>query len=119
MASASLKLKYRILRKELKNVTNELNAHYASVVTVHLLCSVVELDLILGIPLNINEPVFDVADFDYVQVLQAATAALPKCRGRSFDRLQLSYSKDYLCIVSKFMTEIYNTSLVAGIYPEI
>ena len=73
---------------------NELNAHYASVANVHPLCSVAEQDLILGIPLNINEPVFAVADCDYVQVLEAATAALPKCRGRSFDRLQLSYFKD-------------------------
>ena len=68
----------------------------SSVATVYPLCSVAELDLILAIPLNINEPVFDVADFDYVQVLQAATAVLPKCRGRSFDRLQLSYFKDSL-----------------------
>ena len=163
MASPSLKLKYRILRKELKKdirvaresfianklqntvdpskkwsllhkigavgkrlssplevfAANELNAHYASVATVHPLCSVAELDLILSIPLNTNEPVFDVAEFDYVQVFQAATAALPKCRGRSFDRLQLSYFKDCLGIVSKFMTEIYNTSLVTGIYPQI
>ena len=98
---------------------NELNAHYASVATVHPLCSVAELDLILGRPLNINEPVSDVADFDYVQVLQAATTALPKCRARRFDRLQLRYFKDCLCIVSKFMTEIYNSSSVTGIYPEI
>ena len=34
-----------------------------------------------------------------VQVLQVATAALPKCKGHSFDRLQLNYFKECLCVV--------------------
>ena len=83
------------------------------------MCSTVELTRILDTPLNLNEPVFDVVDFTYVQVLQVATAALSKCKGRSFDRLQLNYFKDSLCVTSKFMTEIYNTSLATGIYPDI
>ena len=70
-------------------------------------------------PLNYDIPVFDVADFDYVQVLQAGTAAISKCKGRSFDRLQLNYFKDCLCLVSKYMIDIYNASMLTGIYPDM
>ena len=68
------------------------------------LCSADVLARILNTPLKLNEPVFDVAELTNVQVLQVAIAALPKCKGRSFDRLQLNYFKDCLCIISKFMT---------------
>ena len=52
-----------------KFTANELNLHYTSVAT---LCSTIELARILDTPLNLNETVFDVDDFTYVQVLQAA-----------------------------------------------
>ena len=135
MASVPLLSKYKLLRKRLKIdirsaresffanklrdtavgnrsssplevfSANELNTHYASVATVDPLCSADELARILDISLKLNEPVFDVAELTNVQVLQAATAVFSKCKGRSFDRLQLNDFEDYLCVVSKFMTK--------------
>lgn len=96
-----------------------LNSHYASVATAHPLCSQTDLDLILRIPLNDNFPIFDIQPFSNVEVLQATTAALTKASGRSVDDLSLHYFKHNLPLVSKFMTDIYNTSLITGIYPDI
>ena len=42
-----------------KFTANELNLHYASVATVHPLCSTIELAHILDTPRNLNEPVFE------------------------------------------------------------
>ena len=97
----------------------ELNSFYASVATVHPLCSPTELATILAIPLNTNAPIFNVKLLTDVQVLQACLAALPKAKGRSVDDLPLIYFRDSMCIAAKFMTDIFNTSLSTGIYPDV
>ena len=98
---------------------HELNTFYASIATAHPPCSLNELANILAIPLNRNAPIFDVKSFTNVQVTQACLAALPKARGRSVDDLPLTYFRDCMCTAAKYMTDIFNTSLNTGIYPEI
>ena len=97
---------------------HELNTYYASVATAHPLCSPIELASILSIPLNMNAPIFDVKSLTNVQVLQACLAALPKAKGRSVDNLPLIYYRESMCVAAKYMTDIFNTSLITGIYPD-
>ena len=98
---------------------HELNSFYASVATAHPLCSPIELASILAIPLNMNAPIFNVKLLTNVQVFQACLAALPKAKGRSVDNPPLIYFRDSMCKAAKYMTDIFNTSLNTGIYPDV
>ena len=98
---------------------HELNTFYASIATAHPPCSPTELANILAIPLNRNVTIFDVKPFSNVQVIQACLTALPKVRGFSVDDLPLTYFRDSMCTAAKHMTDIINTSLNTGIYPDI
>lgn len=96
----------------------ELNEFYASVATSHPLCSEVELNDILSIPLRDDSPIFTFTSLENYQVLQTANEYLGKTKGRSSDDLSLLYFKDVLGFTMNILTGIYNNSLLTGIYPE-
>lgn len=96
----------------------ELNEYYVSVATYHPLCSLVELNNILAMPLNNELPIFEFAPLENFDVLQIALDYLGKAKGCSSDDLSLIYFKDALGFVMNVMTDIYNNSLTTGIYPE-
>lgn len=98
---------------------SELNAFYASsVATAHPPCSKDELDAILSIPLDNSKPIFHIEKLSYDEVLKTAFLALPNAKGKSVDGLPLTHFRDTLCVMSRFMTDIYNTSLATAVYPD-
>ena len=98
---------------------NELNQYYATVATVHPLCSDLDLSTILNIPLNHDAPIFYFSLVDTVTAYQIALTILPKAKSNSADDLPLYYFKDVLGLVVKYMTEIFNVSIRTGVYPKL
>lgn len=97
----------------------ELNTHFASVASVHPVCTDNELNNILSKPSNTSFPAFKLQKLDHVHVLQTLMASLPNAKGRSSDGLSLCYFKNLLSPIAKYLTVIYNMSIETGVYPDL